>query len=251
MNFRSVLTKILIRSRSIFLAGAVVIPALVLTLTGCKVGMHEVVKDSDVVVFDKPESKTGKKSIEAETIKTESSPKHPVALGKELTPVKMAEGSSKATESKLENTPNPVEPPLSPTPKPLKGTGSLRTDVKKPERQPKPVKITDFDRVKEAAFDISRPIATIKKIRICHVESADEWWVTLYDDIGPMIDLKQYIWDPDTESLTPFLVLKRIAKSRLDHYLTLKEQDRTCQVFDPPPKPAKKTEKEEKDQKKK
>ena len=250
MIVRSVPKKIPTRSRSIFLAGALVILALVLTSTGCKVGVNEVVKDSDAVVFDKPESKTGKKSIEAETIKPESSPKPLVAEGKELTPVKMAEGSSKATESKLENTPKPAEPPSSHTPKPLKAAGS-GAEPKKTEKQSKSKKTTDYDRVKAAAFDMAKNIATIKKIRICHVESADEWWVTLYDDIGPMIDLKQYVWDPDSETLTPFLVLKRIAKSRLEHYLTLKEPDKTCQTMDPPPKPPKKTEKEDKDQPKK
>jgi hypothetical protein len=73
----------------------------------------------------------------------------------------------------------------------------------------------------------------------------------LLDHIGAMMDLKQYVWDPDSETLTPFLVLKRIAKSRLDNYLTLTEQDKTCPVLDPPPKPPKKTEKEDKDQQKK
>jgi len=236
--------------RSGLLVGAVVIIVLGSLMSGCKVGVNEVVKDSDAVVFDKPASKSGKKPIEAETIKPESSPKPLVAEGKELTPVKMAEGSSKATEAKLENTPKPAERPSSHTPKPVKAAGS-GTEPKKAEKQAKPNKINDFDRVRAAAFDMAKNIDTIKKIRICHVESADEWWVTLYDDIGPMIDLKQYVWDPDSETLTPFLVLKRIAKSRLDHYLTLKEQDKTCQTMDPPPKPPKKTEKEDKDQPKK
>ncbi len=51
------------------------------------------------------------------------------------------------------------------------------------------------------------------------------------------MDLKQYAWEPDSETLTPFLTLEMIAKWRLDHSFTLKKQDKTCQTMAPPPKP--------------
>ncbi len=92
-------------------------------------------------------------------------------------------------------------------------------------------------------MDIAKNIDTIKKIRICHVENEDEWWVTLFDDIGSVIDLKQYVWDRDSETLRPFLIQKRISKARFESQLTSTSPDRTCEVMDPPPKPARKKDK--------
>jgi hypothetical protein len=239
-----------IRPRILLSLGAAIIIGLGSTTSGCKVGVNEVVKDSEAVVFDKPEDETGKKIVAAEPAKLEASQKQPVSVSKELIRVEKPTSPPKPQESKSETLQKRSEPPSPLPPRNLKVVGS-GTGANKAEKQPKPVNITDFDRVKEAALDMAKNMATIKKIKICHVKSADEWWVTLFDDIGPMIDLKQYVWDPDSETLTPFLVLKKIAKSRLDHYLTLKEQDKTCQTMDPPPRPPKKTEEEAKDQQQK
>ncbi|MGC8660067.1 MAG: hypothetical protein ACP5U1_13440, partial [Desulfomonilaceae bacterium] len=101
-------------------------------------------------------------------------------------------------------------------------------------------KITEEEAIRQAALDIAKNIDTVKKIRICHIENEDEWWVTLYDDIGPVIDLKQYVWDRDSETLRPFLVLKRISHTRYEAQLTAKEPDRKCEVLDPPSKPTRK-----------
>ena len=94
--------------------------------------------------------------------------------------------------------------------------------------------VSEADLVRKAAKEAAKGIETVKKIRICHVKNQDEWWVTLYDDVGPMIDLKQYVWDRDTETLRPFLVLKRISKNRLDSELNLNVPDRTCEIVEPP-----------------
>jgi hypothetical protein len=101
-------------------------------------------------------------------------------------------------------------------------------------------KISEADLIKKASLDIAKGIETVTKIKICYVKNQDEWWVTLYDDLGPIIDMKQYVWDRDTETLRPFLVLKRISKNRLDSDINSLAADRICEVMDPPRKPAKK-----------
>jgi hypothetical protein len=92
-------------------------------------------------------------------------------------------------------------------------------------------------RVKKATLDMPKNIYTSKKMQIWHTEPSDEWSATLLDEIGTMMDLKQYVWEPDSETLTPFLTLEMIAKWRLDHHFALKKQDKTCQTMTPSPKP--------------
>jgi hypothetical protein len=128
--------------------------------------------------------------------------------------------------------------PEPPAPNPPKTAGRIGKKAKSSEN-----KISEADEVKQAAMNIAKNIDTIKKIQICHVENEDEWWVTLFDDIGPVIDLKQYFWDRDSETLRPFLIQKRISKSRFESQLTSTSPDRTCEVMDPPPKPAPKKDK--------
>lgn len=101
-------------------------------------------------------------------------------------------------------------------------------------------KPSEQELVKRASLEIAKGIETVKKIRICHFKNQDEWWVTLYDDLGAIIDLKQYVWDRDTETLRPFLVLKRISKNRLESELNSKTPDQTCENLDPPVKSSEK-----------
>ena len=97
-------------------------------------------------------------------------------------------------------------------------------------------KLSEPELIKRASLEIAKGIETVKKIRICHAKNQDEWWVTIYDDLGPVIDVKQYVWDRDTETLKPFLVLKRISKNKLEAELSSKVPDRTCENIDPPVK---------------
>ncbi len=105
----------------------------------------------------------------------------------------------------------------------------VETSRKKPV---KPIKIPEIVKVKNAALDMGKNMSSVENIKVCLVKSTNEYWVTFYDDIGPLIDIKQYIWEAESETLTPFLVLKRIPKSRLDTHLTTTESDRECEVIE-------------------
>ena len=88
-------------------------------------------------------------------------------------------------------------------------------------------------KVRKAAQEILKRYPTAKKVKICYAVKDDEWWVILYDDAGTYYELRQFVWDRDREKLDPHLVLKRIAKSRLQDHLTANEPDRACEVMDP------------------
>jgi hypothetical protein len=85
--------------------------------------------------------------------------------------------------------------------------------------------------VRTAALALSRTMGPIQKIKLCYVVKDDEWWATFYQDIGPVIDLKQFIWNRDSEKFEPFLVLKRIPKSKLAADLKREERGQTCSVI--------------------
>jgi hypothetical protein len=85
--------------------------------------------------------------------------------------------------------------------------------------------------VRTAALELSRALGPIQKIKICYVSKDDEWWASFYQDIGPVIDLKQFIWNRESEKFEPFLVLKRIPKSRLAAELKREDRGQTCTII--------------------
>jgi hypothetical protein len=100
--------------------------------------------------------------------------------------------------------------------------------------------------VKAAAWELVKSIGEVEKMKVCYVTKDDEWWVTFYQDIGPVIDVKQYIWNRNLERLEPFLVLKRVSKAKLADELKREEPGRRCDIISPPKKTATETPKTEK-----
>ncbi len=92
----------------------------------------------------------------------------------------------------------------------------------------------ESQKVKAAAIKIAKTVPAVIKIKVCYAVENDEWWVTLYDDHGELIDLKQYTWNREKLALEPFLVLRQISKSQLEHDLTQKTSGRACEILDYP-----------------
>jgi len=113
---------------------------------------------------------------------------------------------------------------------PQAGTGRAG---QKPEVTGGHRKVWEDQKVKTAAQEMARGFPAVKKIQVCYQVEADEWWVTLYDDMGVEIDLKQFTWNRDQEKLEPFLVLKRVPASRLDAHLTTKRPGMACEIVEP------------------
>lgn len=128
------------------------------------------------------------------------------------------------TESPGERNQSTAGPP----PKP-----ALQTSPKgEPPRTPKGE--WEDQKVKNAALEMARVFPSVVKIRVCYAVDDDEWLVTLYDDIGTAIDLKQYTWSREQEKLEPYLVLKRIPRGQLKADIARKKQGTACEVIDPP-----------------
>ena len=88
--------------------------------------------------------------------------------------------------------------------------------------------------MKRAAVTMAKSFPRARKVKVCYVVDDDEWWVTIYDDLGSSIDLKQYVWDREKEALEPFLVLKRIPRSRMEAHAGEKRPGQACEVIDIP-----------------
>jgi len=74
----------------------------------------------------------------------------------------------------------------------------------------------------------------VKKIKICYAVKQHEWWVILYERGQGFFELKQYIWNKESEKLDPFLVVKRIPEARLQQHLTEEEPGKACEILEPP-----------------
>jgi gamma-glutamylcyclotransferase (GGCT)/AIG2-like uncharacterized protein YtfP len=95
---------------------------------------------------------------------------------------------------------------------------------------------SERERVKEIGIELAQKSQNIKKIKICHDKKNAEWWFTCYEDLGDILDLKQYIWRIDQDQPEPFLVIKRISKDNLQSHLSTAEPDKTCRALDQSPK---------------
>lgn len=88
-------------------------------------------------------------------------------------------------------------------------------------------------KVKVAAISEAQKYPSLAKIRICYRAELDEWWVTMYDDMGDRIDVKTYIWNPDGERLERHLVLNTIPKGRLSVELAKQDPSDACEIIAP------------------
>jgi hypothetical protein len=107
-----------------------------------------------------------------------------------------------------------------------KELGEGKTSAPLEKRKP----ADEDQQVKAAARELAKNMGGIRKIKVCYVDKDDEWWATLYEDIGTVIDVKQFFWNRESEKFEPFLILKRISKSKLDGDLKHNEPGRKCAV---------------------
>ena len=98
--------------------------------------------------------------------------------------------------------------------------------------QGKKKSFSERERVKEIGVELAQKSQNIKKLKICHDRKNAEWWFTCYEDLGDILDLKQYVWKIDQDQPEPFLVIKRISKDKLQSHLSASDPDKTCRVLD-------------------
>jgi hypothetical protein len=129
----------------------------------------------------------------------------------------------------------PVNPPQAPSasgpasaPSPGARDVPEQKDAKGLKREWEDQKVT------KAALERAASLPSIKKIQVCYIDADDEWTVFLYSDIGPAIEIKQFYWNRDAQTLEPHLVFKQIPKSRLQETLNEKRPGYSCESLDPP-----------------
>jgi hypothetical protein len=113
---------------------------------------------------------------------------------------------------------------------------SVRLASRAPAEDKEVVFRSEESQVKAEARELANRIGSIERIKMCYVDEDDEWWATFYQDIGSVIDVRQFIWNRESQRFEPFLVLKRISKSKLAAELNRKEKGRRCAVVPPPEK---------------
>jgi len=92
----------------------------------------------------------------------------------------------------------------------------------------------DQKKVRDAAVEMANVTPEVKKIKICYAVNKDEWWVILYQLGQGLFELKQYIWNKESEKLEPHLVYRTIPAARLQQHLTEEEPGKACEILEPP-----------------
>ena len=97
---------------------------------------------------------------------------------------------------------------------------------------------SEREKVKTVALRLTANTTSVDRIKICHDPKENEWWITLYEDAGVFVELKQYIWSIYKDRPEPFLVQERVSKDRLEDHLSTAKTGTSCEVLersdDPP-----------------
>lgn len=88
------------------------------------------------------------------------------------------------------------------------------------------------DKVKRAAIELAKAFPSVRKMKICLEVKHSEWWVILYEDNGPMVELRQFVWNKSEEKFEPHLVPDRIPRDQLDRHAAESEPGRACETVD-------------------
>jgi len=88
--------------------------------------------------------------------------------------------------------------------------------------------------VKEAAVKKAQESKSVVNVKICHRSPRDEWWITIYHDLGNIIDVKQFIWNRQEEKWEPFTVFEQISRNKLKVHLTGNKPGSRCEILSPP-----------------
>ncbi|MDQ7783702.1 MAG: hypothetical protein RDU20_12535 [Desulfomonilaceae bacterium] len=108
-------------------------------------------------------------------------------------------------------------------------------ETSKPPPKKKHMDEADLDRMlRTAADELASQLGRIEAMKLCHVEKENEWWVVFYQDIGPVIDVRNYIWNWEEQRFRPYLVVKRFPKNELQDKVNRLEHGRKCVVLKSP-----------------
>jgi hypothetical protein len=130
--------------------------------------------------------------------------------------------------------PGPIE--AKPEPK-VQQQQPIRVVVDRSKAPEVPRQKWEDQKIKDAALEMAKSIPNVRGIKLCLKVKTGEWWVTYYEDIGSLLDLRQFVWSPDQDRFQPHLVQVRIAKSALERHLTESEPDQACESLQPPAVP--------------
>lgn len=138
-------------------------------------------------------------------------------LGEKKTSEKPGGSSAKVGEEKKPPISQPAKPPAA---------AEKATEKRKPEEE--------AARVRTAALDLAKSLGQVERMKVCYSNKDKEWWAIFYQDIESGIDVKQFFWNSDGEKFEPFLVMKRIPKTKLEAEAKKDEPEKTCTVVTPP-----------------
>lgn len=125
--------------------------------------------------------------------------------------------------------------PFAEKPEPKDQRSKLYEPLKPPDGQSGPAgQEWEDQKVRNAAVVMAKASPEVKKIKICYAVKQHEWWVILYEQGQGFFELKQYVWNKESEKLDPFLVVKRIPAARLQQHLTEEEPGKACEILEPP-----------------
>jgi hypothetical protein len=219
---------------------------LVLVCSGCIVPSQDAIRKADGPSQDsrasQPETRAEsgpliKPIIPPEAAPTSQAPNSPG--GGPMNPEPPTQTPGVNTDNPFLEKPKPrgEQPPSAVLTQPPEGQNRPAAEPTQPPGGPnRPAKQewADQKKVRDAAVEIARVFPAVKKIKVCYQVNKDEWWVILYEQGEGIFELKQFIWNKESEKLEQHLVYKTIPVTRLQQHLSEQEPGKACEIMEPP-----------------
>lgn len=189
-----------------------------------------------------PEMKTGSGPLIKPSIPQESAATSPATRTPEdgsARPEHAGQMPAVETDNPFEEKPKPKDEPPKPfePPKqfePPQAPQAFQAFQASPTQKGPAKEEWEDQKVRDAAVEMAKASPEVKKIKICYAVKEHEWWVILYERGEGFFELKQFIWNKESERLEPYLVLKRIPAARLQQHLTEEDPGKACEVMELP-----------------
>jgi hypothetical protein len=204
---------------------------VVLLCSGCIVPSQEAIRKADGPQQNSNNARPGMRTESGSLIKPTIPQDAAQASRAERTPGVGSANSEGVAQMPAVNSDNPFLE--KPKPKGEQPKSVVPTQPAEGQNRPAKKKWED-QKVRDAAVEMGKATPGVKQIKICYAVKEGEWWVILYQPGQGLYELKQYIWNKDSEKLEPFLVYKTIPTDRLRQHLTEEEPGKACEVMELP-----------------
>jgi len=90
---------------------------------------------------------------------------------------------------------------------------------------------SEEERVRSIAEVLAKRTPKVAYMKLCCDRKRNEWWITLYQDAGFRLELKQFIWNKTQDKAEAFAVLRYVSRGHLKEHLAESTPEKPCKAY--------------------